>query len=97
MVLIEVPMPSGFIIDKDKLASLLKLPHIKLVETKKGETQANVYIDQMQPENELCLTIHGYRSHNVAETKPVAIRIYDYYDSCKCINGISCYIDSFNY
>lgn len=83
MVVLEVPMPSGFIIDKDKLAGLLRVPYIKLVETKRGETLANVYIDQMTAEEELCVTVQGYRSHQVAETKPVAVRIYDYYDSCK--------------
>lgn len=83
MVVLEAGMPSGFLIDKDKLAGLLRVPHIKLVETKRGETQANIYIDQMIAEEELCVTVQGYRSHQVAEAKPVAVKIYDYYDSCK--------------
>lgn len=86
MVVLEAGMPSGFLVDKDKLAGLLRAPHIKLVETKRGETQANIYIDQMIAEEELCVTVHGYRSHQVAETKPVAVKIYDYYDSCKHIS-----------
>lgn len=94
MVLLEVPMPSGFIIDTDKLAGLLHVAHIKRIETKRGETQANIYIDQMVAEEELCVTVHGYRSHQVAETKPVAVKIYDYYDSCKLLLFCCCCVST---
>lgn len=83
MVIVEVAMPSGFLVEKDRLAELLFKKNIKLVETKKGETVADIYIDQMLPNEELCLEVQGYRSHKVAESKPVPVRIYDYYDSCK--------------
>lgn len=86
MVIVEVGMPSGFLVDKDRLAELLKSPHVKLVETMKGETVANIYFDQMLANEDNCLQIQGYRSHKVAETKPVPVRVYDYYDSCKCFN-----------
>lgn len=76
-------MPSGFLVEKDRLAEQLKIPHVKLVETKDGETVADIYFDQMYSEIEYCLQVHGYRSHKVAENKPVPVRIYDYYDSCK--------------
>lgn len=84
MVIVEVAMPSGFLIEKDRLAELLRKPHIKLVETMRGETVANIYFDQMLANEEICLEVQGYRSHKVAENKPVPVRIYDYYDSCKC-------------
>lgn len=48
-----------------------------------GETVADVYIDQMLPNEDICLEIQGYRSHKVAENKPVPVRIYDYYDSSR--------------
>lgn len=83
MVIIEVAMPSGFLVEKDRLTELLKKPHVKLVETKRGETVADIYIDQMLPNEDICLEVQGYRSHKVAENKPVPVRIYDYYDSCK--------------
>lgn len=85
MVIMEVAMPSGFLVEKDRLTELLlKKPQVvKLVETKRGETVADVYIDQMLANEEICLEIQGYRSHKVAENKPVPVRIYDYYDSCK--------------
>ncbi|XP_031621506.1 CD109 antigen-like [Contarinia nasturtii] len=83
MVIMEVAMPSGFLIEKDRLEELLQKPHIKLVETKRGETVADIYIDQMIANEEICLEIQGYRLHKVAENKPVPVRIYDYYDSSR--------------
>lgn len=86
MVVMEVSMPSGFLIDNDRLTELLDRPHIKLAHLKNGETVADVYIDQMLPNQVICLAFHGYRSHKVAENKPVPVRIYDYYDSCTYLN-----------
>lgn len=83
MVIVEVAMPSGFLVEKDRLTELLSKSPVKLVETKNGETVAVVYFDQMMPNDEICLVVQGYRSHKVAESKPVPVRIYDYYDSCK--------------
>lgn len=83
MVVLEVSMPSGFIVDKEQFPALLKEEHVKLVETKKGETVVNIYFDQMLPNEKNCLNIEGYRSHKVAESKPSSVKIYDYYDSCK--------------
>lgn len=90
MVILEVSMPSGFLIDKDRLSEILMKPHVKLAETKNGETVVDIYIDQMLPKEDICLEIKGYRSHKVAENKPVPVRIYDYYDSCKCCKSIEC-------
>lgn len=83
MVIMEVAMPSGFLVDKDQLNELKRNPRIKLVETKKGETVADIYIDQMSPNEIICIGVQGYRSHKIADAKPVPTRIYDYYDSCK--------------
>lgn len=83
MVVMEVSMPSGFLIDSDRLKDLLHKPHVKLAQTKNGETVVDVYIERMLPNQETCLDFHGYRSHKVAENKPVPVQIYDYYDSCK--------------
>lgn len=74
MVIIEVAMPSGFLIEADRLPDLLHQPHNKLVETKRGETVADIYIEQMLANEELCLEVLGYRSHKVAETRPALVR-----------------------
>lgn len=83
MVVLEVAMPSGFITEKDTLKELLATPGVKLVETRKGDTLIDVYIEQMNANEKMCVTLEGYRTHKVAEQKPVSVRIYDYYDSCK--------------
>lgn len=83
MVILEVGMPSGFIIEKDKLSMQLRVPHVKLVETKRGETVAYIYFDQMLSNENICIEVQGYRSHKVAENKPVAVRLSDYYECCK--------------
>lgn len=83
MVILEVAMPSGFLVEKDKLNELLVKPRVKRVEVKRGETVADIYIDQMSANELLCFEVQGYRSHKVAENKPVPVRIYDYYDSCE--------------
>lgn len=76
-------MPSGFLIEKENLNKLLKQPNIKLVESKHGDTVSDIYLDRMQQGQEICIEVQGYRSHKVAENKPVPVRIYDYYDNCK--------------
>lgn len=86
MVIVEVAMPSGFLIEKDRLNDLLRKQHVKLIETRRGETVVDIYFDQMLPSEEICFEVQGYRSHNVAENKQVPVRIYDYYDSCEYLN-----------
>lgn len=83
MVVLEVSMPSGLLVDNDRLVDLLHKPHVKLAKLKNGETIADIYIDQMPANETICLEFEGYRTHKVAENKPVPVRIYDYYDSCK--------------
>lgn len=83
MVVLEVAMPSGFTTEKDSLSTLLLTKDVKLIETKRGETAVDIYIDKMKANEEKCLVVDGYRVHKVAEQKPVAVRIYDYYDSGK--------------
>lgn len=36
MVVMEVAMPSGFLVEKDQLTSLLHKPHVKLAHMKRG-------------------------------------------------------------
>lgn len=83
MVVLEVAMPSGFTTEKETLNQLLLTDDVKLIETKRGETAVDIYFDKMTANEEKCLVVDGYRVHKVAEQKPVAVRIYDYYDNCK--------------
>lgn len=83
MVVMEVSMPSGYLVDNDRLVGLLHKPHVKLAQLQNGETVAVIYIDRMLASEDICLEFHGYRSHKVAENKPSPVRIYDYYDSSR--------------
>lgn len=42
-----------------------------------------IYFDDLDL-NEVCTKIKAFRTHKVAEQKPAAIVVYDYYDNCKC-------------
>lgn len=83
MVVMEVALPSGFSMEKETIDKLLHANGVKLVETKRGETTANIYFEKMEARREVCVSVEGFRVHKVAEQKPVAVRIYDYYDSCE--------------
>lgn len=41
-----------------------------------------IYFDDLDL-NEVCTKIKAFRTHAVAEQKPAAIVVYDYYDNCK--------------
>lgn len=83
MVVMEVGLPTGYALEKEFLLRILHVEGVKLVETKKSDSVAVIYIEQMASNVEKCLQVDGFRAHKVAEQKPVAVRIYDYYDSCK--------------
>lgn len=52
------------------------------VDTKNDETVVIIYFEYLAV-NKTCVDIKAFRSHNVAEQKPSAVTVYDYYDSCK--------------
>lgn len=41
-----------------------------------------VYFDDIG-EKKICPEFKAYRTHGVAKQKPAAIKVYDYYDTCK--------------
>ncbi|XP_012136997.1 thioester-containing protein 1 allele R1 isoform X2 [Megachile rotundata] len=82
MVVMEVNLPSGFTVDRDSLPSLEVSQNVKRVETKNGDTMVILYFDEMNRQ-EYCPTVSAFRTHKVAKQKPVAVSIYDYYDSSR--------------
>lgn len=81
MVVLEIAMPSGFVVNTEILNNLKNtVPTIKRIETKNGDTVAIIYFDYLtlDPIN---VKIDGFREHNVDEQKPASIVIYDYYDN----------------
>lgn len=81
MALLEVEIPSGFVVDGESLEKLKKKNElVKKVETKKSESIAVIYFDHISKEN-VSVEIEAFRIHMVTEQKPVSVMIYDYYDS----------------
>lgn len=82
MAIMEVNLPSGFTADIDSLPSLGASQSIKLVETKNEDTTVVMYFDNFT-RDEYCPTVSAFRTHAVANQRPVAVLLYDYYDTCK--------------
>lgn len=83
MAIMEINVPSGFIVDKESLeATRNNIGTVKRVETKNADTVAVVYLDYID-RTKLALTFHGSRKHEVEHLKPALIAVYDYYDSGK--------------
>lgn len=81
MALLEVELPSGFVVDVESLNKLTKTNAlVKKVETKKADTVAVVYFDHIAKEK-IAVDFEAFRNHLVTEQKPVSVQIYDYYDS----------------
>lgn len=84
MVIMEVNLPTGFVIEKDILSKVLIMERVKMIETKNMDTIAVIYFEQMIIEDEICVDIDGFLTHTVNERKFAYVSVYDYYDSCEC-------------
>lgn len=82
MAVMEVEFPSGFTADLDTLPSLGVSENVKKVETKNGDTVVVIYFDYIG-QKELCPTLDAFRTQKVANQKPAAVTLFDYYDNCK--------------
>lgn len=82
MVVMEVEFPSGFTADLDTLPSLEVSENVRKVETSESNTKVIVYFDHLTIK-ELCPTLDAFRTQKVANQKPAAVTVYDYYDNCK--------------
>jgi len=82
MAVMEVQLPSGFVVDRDTLPTLESSERIKKVETQNRNTKVVIYFDYLD-RREVCPTLHGYKTVKVTKHRPVAVVMYDYYDSGK--------------
>lgn len=83
MVVLEVSMPSGFVLDKESTYALAKMDYVKRVETKNEDTVFVLYFDNLKANEPICPVFEAYRRHKIAKQKPVPVLVYDYYDSCE--------------
>ncbi|PVD34967.1 hypothetical protein C0Q70_06248 [Pomacea canaliculata] len=79
MAVQEVGVPSGFEIDKDTLKSATA---IKRTETQ--DSKLVLYFDEIGT-TPVCVTMNAVRTGMVAKSKPVAVRVYDYYEPGQCV------------
>lgn len=82
MAVVEINLPSGYTADSDSLPSRDQLSTLKRVETNNGGTKVDLYFDQIN-DIPICPHVTAYKSFNVANVKPAAIAVYDYYDNAK--------------
>ncbi|XP_021955890.1 CD109 antigen isoform X1 [Folsomia candida] len=83
MAVMEVNMPTGFQVNKDKLANLLHYPAIKRFETDEEDSKVVMYFDSLENRQENCPTVSAYRVFPVAKQAPAYVTVYDYYDNSR--------------
>ena len=82
MAVMEIFMPSGFTVNKDSIPALYTFEGVKKVETDRDDTKVVVFFDTIT-KIEQCLTVEAFRTHRVANQKPVPVVVYDYYDQSR--------------
>ncbi|GAB6021604.1 CD109 molecule [Chamberlinius hualienensis] len=82
MAVIEMNLPSGYVVDSETLPHIGDQSRLKRVDTKEGGTKVEIYYDQLN-DIEVCPHITAYRTFPVANVKPAAVSVYDYYENDK--------------
>nr|BAR45598.1 thioester-containing protein 1 [Epanerchodus sp. RS-2014] len=80
MAVIEMNLPSGYVVEGESLPQVGQHDRLKRVETVDGGTKVQLYYDEMN-DVEVCPHITAYRTFPVANVKPAAVSVYDYYDN----------------
>uniref|UniRef100_A0A182K440 TEP1-F n=1 Tax=Anopheles christyi TaxID=43041 RepID=A0A182K440_9DIPT len=83
MAVMEVDMPSGFVVESETLKQLKQHELVKKVETKRSDTTVVLYFDNIGEEM-VNLRMAAFQKHEVENTKPANVIIYDYYDNTRC-------------
>ncbi|CAL4160480.1 unnamed protein product, partial [Meganyctiphanes norvegica] len=82
MAVMDISLPSGYVVDNDLIPGLYDYKKIKLVERKEEGSGVLLYFDSLTPV-EVCPTVAAYRVNKVAFQKPSAVSVYDYYDTSR--------------
>ena len=82
MAVMEIFMPSGFTVNKDSIPAIYTFDGVKKVEREMEDTKVVVFFDTIT-KIEQCLTVEAFRTHRVANQKPVPVVVYDYYDQSR--------------
>jgi CD109 antigen len=82
MAVMEIDLPSGYQFDADQRQTLQQTQSVKKLETRNDDTQIVLYFEHLTTVK-VCPQIKAIRTHKVAHQKPVAIVVYDYYDTTR--------------
>lgn len=81
MAIVEAELPTGFTADLETTKKALSaVKGFKKVETKKGNTVFVIYLDNLSTTT-VCMQVTAYRLCQIADEKPVAVVVQDYYRS----------------
>uniref|UniRef100_A0A0A1WK50 TEP1-F n=1 Tax=Zeugodacus cucurbitae TaxID=28588 RepID=A0A0A1WK50_ZEUCU len=80
MALLEVSLPSGFIIDEESFSQIEAVKRVRQVESKQDGTMAVIYFESLAKNEPSCVPIEALKQHAVANQKPSSIALFDYYD-----------------
>lgn len=81
MAVMEIDLPSGYYVDTNTLASLERSKHAQKVETSNELTHVTLYFNNITNDQDYCPTFSALRTFNVANQKPTAVILYDYYET----------------
>ena len=81
MVLLEANLPSGFRSDAETSPSLEDNELVEKIETKNEDSTVILYLNNLEANMKYCLYIEAEKITDVDNRKPVAIVMYDYYDT----------------
>ncbi|KAK4337227.1 hypothetical protein RND71_043733 [Anisodus tanguticus] len=81
MAILEIDLPSGYKVDYENLMYNLEDSNkkIKKIETSRADTNVIFYFDSIKNDN-TCVDVPAGRINRVANSKPRAIKLYDYYN-----------------
>uniref|UniRef100_UPI0037E9016A alpha-2-macroglobulin-like protein 1 n=1 Tax=Semicossyphus pulcher TaxID=241346 RepID=UPI0037E9016A len=79
MVVINIKLLSGYVLDQDSLELLKKSSSVKRVDEEEGHI--NIYLDQLKQNKSEVYTVNQERDQPVGKLKPAVVKIYDYYQT----------------
>ncbi|KAJ6642136.1 CD109 antigen [Pseudolycoriella hygida] len=83
MAIVEVELPSGFTADLALIEETVgSKADVKKIETKNANTVVVIYLDNVSA-NQICLKVIAYRICQIADQRPVAVQVYDYYNTAR--------------
>nr|Q9GYW4.1 RecName: Full=Thioester-containing protein 1 allele S1; Short=TEP1s; AltName: Full=TEP1-F; AltName: Full=Thioester-containing protein I; Contains: RecName: Full=Thioester-containing protein 1 N-terminal; Short=TEP1-N; Contains: RecName: Full=Thioester-containing protein 1 C-terminal; Short=TEP1-C; Flags: Precursor [Anopheles gambiae]AAG00600.1 thioester-containing protein I [Anopheles gambiae] len=88
MALIEVTLPSGYVVDRNPISEQTTVNPIQNMEIRYGGTSVVLYYYKMGTERN-CFTVTAYRRFKVALKRPAYVVVYDYYNTN--LNAIKVY------